>query len=371
MTAMTPAAIGSKLHVFLSYRTVEARFADALKDHLIRDFIGLVKVFLASDATSVPAGTNWHEGIIEGLRISQFHIVICSKISVQRPWINYEVGAAGVRGIPIMPLCHSGLVPEQLPVPLSLSEGGRLADEMSLRKLYVRVAELIGSAVPDVDFAGYAAEFAEIESQTKEAVSIEETCAKAAEPTASLESEQFQDPNVLCVTSPQFLALGFKNQLQVVLDAVPKALRHHMVESTADLRRVLLEEHVDIVHIAAFVCPRGGDLYFSNVELPQGASAAGEIDRIPPEALVALLERARTRLVVLGASTSLVLGAQLLPVTHVIAARDLVSPVQMASWVETFYKALTGAPLAAAFKLATDVSQAPMMLYARQGRAAR
>lgn len=40
VTAMTPTGIIPKLHVFLSYRSVEARFADVLKGHLVRDFIG-------------------------------------------------------------------------------------------------------------------------------------------------------------------------------------------------------------------------------------------------------------------------------------------------------------------------------------------
>lgn len=364
MTAMTPMGIVPKLHVFLSYRSVEARFADVLKVHLIRDFIGLVDVFLASDTTSVAAGKRWFEEVVEGLRRSQLHIVICSKGSVGRAWINYEVGAAGVRGIPVVPLCHGGLLPDQLPVPLSQSQGGVLTDAAALRKLYDRVAELIGSAVPQVDFEGYAAEFAEVETQAKALASMDDADPDMA---GSLETVRIENPNVVCVTSPQFRELGYENQLQMVIDAFPKQLRHQFILSSADLQRVLLEERVDIVHIAAFVCPRAGDLYFSRVELPQGSAADGDIDRMSPEALATLIAKARTRLVVLGASASLVLGAQLLPVTNVIAVRDLVSPMAMASWVKIFYKALATDSLAAAFKLARDLSQAPMWLYARQG----
>jgi hypothetical protein len=367
MTAMTPTAIVPKLHVFLSYRSVEARFADVLKVHLIRDFIGLVEVFLASDTTSVAAGTHWLEEVIEGLQRSQLHIVLCSRRSVERPWINYEVGAAGVRGIPVVPLCHSGLVPGQLPVPLSQSEGGVLTEAAALRKLYVRVAALIGSAVPQVDFDGYAAEFAEIETQARALARMDDADPYMAAPASSLETVRIENPNMVCVTSPQFRELGYENQLQMVIDAFPKQLRHQFILSSAELQKVLLEEHVDIVHIAAFVCPRAGDLYFSPVELPLGSAVDGDIDRMSPEALAALIAKARTRLVVLGASASLVLGAQLLPVTNVIAVRDLVSPMAMASWVKVFYKALASDSLAAAFKLASEFSQAPMRLYARQG----
>jgi hypothetical protein len=102
------------------------------------------------------------------------------------------------------------------------------------------------------------------------------------------------------------------------------------------------------------------------VGLPVGESAVDEPDLISPEVLVSLLENAKTRLVVLGASASLVLGAQLLSVANVIAVRDMVSARAMASWVETFYRTLMKQPLPAAFELATKVSQAPMRLYAQQ-----
>lgn len=366
-----PTATISKLQVFLSYRSVEARFADVLKEHLQHDFIGLVEVFLASDTTSVAAGTLWLDEVVAGLKRSQLHIVICSKTSVQCPWINYEVGAAGVRGIPIIPLCHSGLVHDQLPVPLCLSQGGILTEASGLQIVYQRIAGLIGSAVPTVDFAKYAAELAEVEAQSKEQSKVLMTSedagvGRADEATGGPEFELIEDPKVLCVTSPQFRELGYENQLQMVLGAFPKTIRHQFVLSSADLKKVLLEEHVDIIHIAAFVCPRGGDLYFSRVELPLGKAGGEELDRMPADVLVSLVRKANTRLVVLGASASLVLGAQLVPVTNVIAARDLVSAIALASWVETFYKTLANETLAAAFKLASEVSQAPMKLYAQQ-----
>lgn len=173
---------------------MEARFADVLKEHLVKDFIGLVQVFIASDTTSIPAGTFWLAEIVEGLRQSQLHIVICSKYSMYRPWINYEAGAAGVRGIPIVPLCHSGLVPAQLPVPLSESEGGILTQADALQKLYARVASLIGSSIPPVDFESYAAEFQIIEKQCGAFLMGEESSlGDFSEDTSAPEQELIQD----------------------------------------------------------------------------------------------------------------------------------------------------------------------------------
>lgn len=359
--------IVSRLQLFLSYRSVESRIADALREHLVQDFIDLVEVFVASDLTSVAAGTQWVEEIVKALSRAQLHIVICSRNSVARPWINFEVGATTVRGVPVIPLCHSGLLYRQLPVPLSAAEGGVLTDPSGLQKVYLLIAKLLGSGVPKVDFVAYAAEFERIEKEIAPLMVSENVGAELADQTTGRSAgEQIENPNVLCVTSQQFKELGYENQLQMVLDAFPTTIRHQFALSSVDLINILTAERVDIMHIAAFVCPRSGDLYFSRIDLPLGNTSEREPDVLRPEALFELVKASRTRLVVLGASASLVLGAQLVPVTNVIAARDLVSTQALASWVATFYKALPSKPLADAFALATEVSQAPMKLYAQQ-----
>lgn len=356
-----------KLHIFLSYRSVEARFADALKEHLMEDFIGLVEIFLASDTASIPAGSHWLAEVIEGLKRSHLHIVICSKYSMYRPWINYEAGAASVQGIPIVPLCHSNLVPAQLPVPLSESEGGVITQVDALQKLYVRIAGLIGSSVPSVNFESYATEFRAIEERFEGFVATENSNPHDfSESTNTVKLELIKNPNVLCVTSEQFKALGYKNQMSLIHNALPKSIRHQVVTSSGELKNILSNEQVDIIHIAAFVCPREGSLYFSPVELPLGKAMGDDVDLIGARHLVSLLREAKTRLVVLAGSASLVLAAELLPVANVIAARDMVSAKAMASWVETFYRNLAKEPLATACEFAFECSNAPMKLYAQQ-----
>lgn len=358
---VTPLLV-SRLQIFLSYRTVESRFAFKLKEILVRDFIGMVEVFLASDTTSIPVGSHWLGEINDGLRRSHFQIIICSKESVLCPWINYEVGAAGVREIPIIPLCHSGLTPNHLPVPLSESEGGIITEAETLQRLYARIANSLGSGIPAANFDDYAQEFLTIEGQFKKLASVGSP--GVASPVGA--EEVIRDPHVLCVTSQQFRELGYENQLEIVLAAFPEGMKHEFVLDSASLKSILMADKVDIIHIAAFVCPRTGDLIFTPVELPTGKSSAVDADILSADGLTALVKRARTRLVVLGGSASLVLAAQLLVVTNVIAARDIVSAKAMASWVETFYNALASEPLAAASELASEVSQAPMKLYAQQ-----
>ena len=350
-----------KLETFVSHLTVESKFADLLRFRLTRDFIGLVNFFVSTDATSIPVGSQWFGDILSALNRANLLLVICSGESVRRPWIHYEAGGAGVRDVEVIPLCHSGITVEQLPVPLSLSEGALLTDAQGLEKLYRKISAMLGSALPSVDFEELAGEFRALEEEyrlqrNEDAAGVSKRCDESI----------IEDPRVLCISSQQYLQLGFDNQLQSVLDAFPADLCHDRVITSSDVQRALRSGRVDIVHIAAYVCPRTGVLYFSPVELPIGTAEKGELDFIRPEALARLLQDAQTRLVVIASGDSLALATMLLSVTNVIAPRDIVSARAMAVWVKTFYATLRVKPLADACEFAGLTSQTSMRLLTQQ-----
>jgi hypothetical protein len=137
-----------KLEVFVSHRTVEAKFADLLRTRITADFIGIVNFFVSTDITSVPAGSQWHEKVLDGLRRAQLLLSICSNESVKLPWINYETGGAIALGADVVALCHSGMAPSRLPAQLEMFEGISLGDAAGLQKLYVKISDLIGSEMP-------------------------------------------------------------------------------------------------------------------------------------------------------------------------------------------------------------------------------
>ena len=127
-----------------------------------------------------------------------------------------------------------------------------------------------------------------------------------------------------------------------------------------------MTEDVDIVHIAAFVCPRSGLLYFSPIDLPMGTPSGSEMDRVRPEELAMLLKDAGTRLAVIASGDSLALATTLLSVTNVIAPRDIVSAKSLALWVQSFYEALSIKTLSEASEYAAMASQANMRLLTQQ-----
>ena len=350
------------LKIFLSHISNESRLADILEYHITRDFIGLVHVFASSDQTSIPAGSKWLREVTAALDDANLHVVLASPDSIEQKWINFEAGAAHVRGVPIIPLCHSELTPAQLPVPLSESEGLVLAEESEFKRLYQAIANALGSDVPAVDFAEYSREVAAFEADyTKKRHAV------AASGSLTSSIEIVQDPKALCISSEQFLQLGFENQLQKVIDAFPSGVQHTRVLDSMAVRHALATESFSIVHIAAFICARSGDLYFSDVNLQTGRPlSVRDGDSIGVDEFVALLHGSQTKLAVITSCNSLILATALMNTCHVVAAREMISPNQMAKWVEEFYRRLPVDSLATALNEAILLSGARMAVYARQ-----
>ena len=350
-----------KLEVFLSHRTTEARFADLIKERLEQHFFGIINLFYSNDITSVPVGSQWDDNLVEGLRRATVMLALCSKQSVKQPWINFEVGGAATRGVEIIPLCHSGIVPEQLPAAMTMRQGVTLTDAKSLTRWYTRLSALIGCRVPSIDFEELAGQFAELE--TVYARELEEQEAATARPTTD---RILPNPHVVCVTSDQYRALGLANEIEVVLAAFPKLLQHDTVTSSAKLKQVL-SSPVDIVHIAGYVCPRSGTLFFSAVKLPEGLSQPeGEEDYIKAKTLTRLLQNAGTKLVVISSGDSLALVKLLLPVVHVISPQSRISATQMARWVKEFYQLLWTNTLSEACSIAALESGAMMAIMSKK-----
>jgi hypothetical protein len=150
---------------FVSHVSEEVAVASRLKTALARDFLGLLDVFVSSDAESIAAGEDWLRSIEKALEQSDLLLILCSPESIKRPWINFEAGAAWMRKIPLVPLCHGGLTPQDLPMPLLLRQGIVLGEAAGLGRLYARVADILKCKVPVRSFEGLAKElYAESEA---------------------------------------------------------------------------------------------------------------------------------------------------------------------------------------------------------------
>jgi hypothetical protein len=129
--------------LFVSHISEEAEIAALLKQTIEEDFLDLVKLFQSSDIGSIVAGDDWLAAVQQALQDAKAVIVLCSHASIQRPWVQFELGAAWSRQVPIIPICHSGMRAADLPMPLSRKEAVELAAPDGFARLYQAIASII------------------------------------------------------------------------------------------------------------------------------------------------------------------------------------------------------------------------------------
>jgi len=152
------------VEVFISHVRTEQDLAMLLKEKIEKHFLGWVNVFVSSDQESIEAGDSWLDALRRALKTANLQVVLCSPASIGRPWVNFEAGAAWLLGIPVVPLCHSGLEPDNLPMPLATLQGGKVSDASALARVYARIAKLVPCDVPEIDMNALAAAAAKLET---------------------------------------------------------------------------------------------------------------------------------------------------------------------------------------------------------------
>ena len=74
--------------IFISHIAEEAELASLIKRQVVNDFLDGVQVFVSSDGGSISVGKRWLDEISAGLHASKVMLVLCSPLSVSRPWVG-------------------------------------------------------------------------------------------------------------------------------------------------------------------------------------------------------------------------------------------------------------------------------------------
>jgi hypothetical protein len=339
----------SKKRVFISHISSEAELAKCLKEYLNKHFPDLLDIFVSSDRETIKAGSNWLEEVGKALKSADVQIMLCSKESVGRPWVNFEAGAVWLRGIPLIPLCHSGMQPDDLPVPLSLLEGLECGEPKGLQKLYDAIAKKLSVNVPEVDFHKMAVELNEFEKKyIKERQGL----------------EIIKNPRILCAASDQYAqpSLGFDLDVAVLKKSFPKRVEVEKKLTKKRLRELLTTSpDFDIVHLVLAINPANGDLIFSPIEFRTYKHLTSSPDIMSAEGFSKLLSKSKTRLVVLATCNSLLLAVEVAPVANMAASDTEISGESVAEWEECFYGLLAqGESLYKAFEITKTQSSTPI-----------
>lgn len=111
----------------------------------------MVDILQSSVGESLKLGNRWLDSVTDALRNCQVIHVFCSLYSFNRPWINFECGAGWARDMEVVPICHTGVRPIDLPIPMSLLQGLEAEDASSWEGVVKMIAGKLGSNPPDVD----------------------------------------------------------------------------------------------------------------------------------------------------------------------------------------------------------------------------
>ena len=123
--------------IFISHIAEEAGFANALKTQIESALPG-IKAF--SSSSDIGLGAQWLAQIDKALQKAGALLVLCSRRSVERRWINFEAGAGWGRKRPVIPVCHTELRVEDLPDPLRALQALELRAPADCKLLVQRIS---------------------------------------------------------------------------------------------------------------------------------------------------------------------------------------------------------------------------------------
>lgn len=140
----------TKPKVFVSHIHEHTALAIALENEIEKLYLGAIEVFVASH--DISGGVDWLREINAALKDARLVLLLSNERSVTRPWVNFEAGAAWIRGdVPIVPLCFGNMDRGRLPEPLASLNAMSLCDPTDFVNLLQMIASLSGLQVPTID----------------------------------------------------------------------------------------------------------------------------------------------------------------------------------------------------------------------------
>jgi TIR domain-containing protein len=120
---MTERAQRKLARIFMSHiheeDTVAAATQHLIETELTTEAGKHCEVFRVADRYQVRAGEDWLDRIRKEIAQSSAVILMLSKESIRRPWVNFEAGAAWMHSVPLICACYAGQKKGKLPKPYS------------------------------------------------------------------------------------------------------------------------------------------------------------------------------------------------------------------------------------------------------------
>jgi hypothetical protein len=139
--------------IFISFIHEDEKVAEGVKRFLNEKLRIKSEVFLASDKWAIYAGEDWLKKIKDQLVSAKVVILLLSKQSIGRPWVNFEAGAAWIKDTAIIPTCFGDLQKEAIPKPYSDMQALVLDDDDGPYRLVISIHHHLKSAIPPHPFS--------------------------------------------------------------------------------------------------------------------------------------------------------------------------------------------------------------------------
>ena len=137
-----------KPRLFISHASSDGDFANAVKQELEKVFANGLEVFCTSSPGAIAAGADWLNEIESRLASTQAVIPIITPISIERPWLWFEVGATWNNGragnCRIYPLCAPEIALANLPSPLDRLQALSMGRAQDLKMLFEAIIAQFG-----------------------------------------------------------------------------------------------------------------------------------------------------------------------------------------------------------------------------------
>lgn len=183
---MTHDDTATKPLIFISHIHEHGKLSSVLTDEIAGLLLGGVDFFVSSDRVSITGGDKWLDKVETALKNAAIVMVICTKESVHRPWVNFEAGGAWMIKKRVVPLCFGGFQPSDLPQPLASRQAYDGADSGDLVDLVKLIAREAGLNAPD-----FAADTL-VEKLVQALSAPEESIEAPAEPALESKPERIQ-----------------------------------------------------------------------------------------------------------------------------------------------------------------------------------
>jgi hypothetical protein len=137
-----------KRNLFISHATSDAEFANTVKLEVEKVFANGINVFCTSSPGVVPIGRDWLSEIEEKLGLCHAVIAIVTPVSIERPWLWFEIGATWLKSrngdCRIYPLCAPEINLSSLPSPLDRLQALSMGKAPDLKLLFEALIKQFG-----------------------------------------------------------------------------------------------------------------------------------------------------------------------------------------------------------------------------------